>query len=72
MLPINYLPGARRDFDESFNWYADRSLVPAERFANAIDAAILRAAQEFITLKYIDRVHQQCPVKRFPFRIIFR
>ena len=25
MLPVDYLPGARRDFDESFDWYAEQS-----------------------------------------------
>lgn len=72
MLPINYLPGARRDFDESFDWYADRSAIAAERFANAVDAAMLRIAQDHGMLAHVDRVHQECPAKRFPFRIIFR
>ncbi|NQT16854.1 MAG: type II toxin-antitoxin system RelE/ParE family toxin [Planctomycetes bacterium] len=72
MLPVNYLPGARRDFDESFDWYADRSAIAAERFANAVDAAMLRIAQDSRMLTHVDGVHQECPVKRFPFRIIFR
>ena len=72
MLPINYLPGAGRDFDESFDWYADRSVIAAERFANAVDAAMVRIADNSRTLAHVDRVHQECPVKRFPFRIIFR
>jgi plasmid stabilization system protein ParE len=41
MLPINYLPAAVRDFDEAFDWYARRSTIAAERFANAIDASLL-------------------------------
>ena len=40
MLPVDYLPGARRDFDESFDWYAERSKQAAERFVNAVDAAL--------------------------------
>ena len=72
MLPINYLPGARRDFDESFDWYAGRSAIAAERFANAVDAAMLRIAKNSRMLTHVDRVYQECPVKRFPFRIIFR
>jgi plasmid stabilization system protein ParE len=72
MLPIKYLPGARQDFVESFDWYADRSVVAAERFANAVDAAMQRIAQDATTLTYVDRIHQECRVKRFPFRIIFR
>lgn len=72
MLPISYLPRARVDFDESFDWYASRSQLAAERFASAVDAALMRIARDFSTLAYVDRVHQECPVKRFPFRIIFR
>ena len=32
MKPVDYLPVARRDFDESFDWYAERSTIAAERF----------------------------------------
>lgn len=72
MLPISYLPAARRDFDESFDWYAQRSEIAAERFAFAVDAAIVRIARSSETFARIDAVYQECPVKRFPFRIIFR
>ena len=44
MRPVDYLPDARRDFDESFDWYAKRSAVAAERFSNAVDAALNRIA----------------------------
>ena len=72
MLPINYLPSARKDFDASFDWYADRSTIAAARFANAVDAATARISENAKTLAWVDRVHQECPVKKFPFRIIFR
>jgi len=59
--------GARRDFDASFDWYADRSIVAAERFGNAVDAAMQRIAQDASTMVYVDRMHQECRVKSFPF-----
>ena len=40
MLPIDYLSGARRDFDESFDWYSERSTMSAVRFTDAVDAAL--------------------------------
>ena len=40
MLPIDYLPGARRDFDESFDWYVARSPLAALRFVNAVEQAL--------------------------------
>jgi hypothetical protein len=42
MLPIDYLPGAWRDFDASFDWYAEKSAQAAVRFSDAVDAALAR------------------------------
>ncbi len=72
MLPIDYLPGARNDFDKSFDWYAERSTLAAERFANAVDAGLIRVAQRPLAFPFVDQIHQGCPLKKFPFRIIFR
>ena len=38
--PIEYLNGARIDFDESFDWYAERSVGAAIGFASAVDDAL--------------------------------
>ena|SRR5689334_17943442 len=72
MMPVDYLPGARRDFDESFDWYAQRSALAAERFVSAIDAALLRIAAGPEQFALVDQLHRGCIVKRFPFRIIYR
>jgi hypothetical protein len=37
---IEYLPGARTDFDESFDWYAERDSGAALGFALSVDAAL--------------------------------
>jgi plasmid stabilization system protein ParE len=72
MLPIDYLPGARRDFDESFDWYADRSTQAAVRFAAAMEAALARVSSDPTQFASRDGVHRECPVKKFPFRIVYR
>jgi plasmid stabilization system protein ParE len=72
MLPVDYLPGARRDFDESFDWYAERSKQAALRFVNAVDAALTVIAANPQRFAEIDNVHRECTVRRFPFRIIYR
>jgi plasmid stabilization system protein ParE len=72
MKPVDFLPGARRDFDESFDWYAERSAVAAERFSNAIDEALQRLAANPEWFAFFDARHQECSVQRFPFRIVFR
>jgi plasmid stabilization system protein ParE len=38
--PIEYLRDARVDFDESFDWYAARSVGAAIGFASAVDDAM--------------------------------
>jgi len=53
MKPVDYLPGARRDYDESFDWYAERSAIAAQRFSNAVDATLNRIAA-------IDPLHREC------------
>ncbi|MBL7037161.1 MAG: type II toxin-antitoxin system RelE/ParE family toxin [Pirellulaceae bacterium] len=72
MPPIDYLPGARRDFDESFDWYAEGSAQAAVRFAAAVDAALERVAANPAQFASPDGVHRECPIKKFPFRIVYR
>lgn len=37
---IEFHEGARRDFDESFDWYAQRSIEAAVAFAFEVDEAL--------------------------------
>lgn len=72
MLPIDYLPDARRDFDESFDWYSERSTQTAVRFADAVDLALMQVASDPTRFASADGVHRTCPVKKFPFRVVYR
>ena len=72
MLPIDYLPDARRDFDESSDWYAARSTRTAQRFVAAVDAALTNLAADPMRFASPDGVHHECPVQKFPFRIVYR
>ena len=72
MLPIDYLPGARRDFDESFDWFAARSPVVALWFVGAAERALTDIAGDPERFAPVDEVHRQCPVTRFPFRVVYR
>lgn len=67
MPPIEYLPGARRDFDESFDWYAARRTRAAQRFVAAVDAALTSLANDPMRFVSPDGVHHE-----FPFRIVYR
>ena len=72
MLPVDYLPGARRDFDDSFDWYFERSTEAAIHFANAVEAALAAVAADPERFSAADELHRECPVRRFPFRIVYR
>ncbi len=72
MLPIDFLPGARRDFDDSLDWYAERSKQASVRFAGAVDAAPSPIAAHPKRFAAVDDLHRECPVGQFPFRIVYR
>jgi len=69
---IEYLSGARIDFDESFDWYAERSIGAAIGFASAVDdalEAIVKAPDHF---PKVPGGCAYCALTRYPFRIVFR
>jgi plasmid stabilization system protein ParE len=72
MLPVDYLAAARRDFDEAFDWYAARSSDAAVGFVNEVNTALARMASDPERFAAVDNQHRQCPVSRYPFRIIYR
>lgn len=72
MFPIDLLPGSHKDFDESFDWYADNSSDVAIRFANAINEALAEISRDPERFARIDERHRERLVKKFPFRIIYR
>lgn len=72
MRPVDFLRGARRDFDESFDWYAERSTQAAVQFSDAVDAALAEVVADPLRFASTDGVHRECPLKRFPFRIVYR
>ncbi len=72
MLPIDYLLGARRDFDGSFDWYAGRSHQAALRFTDSLDAALMQVTENPTRFDSIDGVHRECALKKFPFRLVYR
>ena len=72
MLPIDLLPASHADFNESFDWYAIRSVEVAARFANAINFALEEIARDPERFARVDERHRERIVKKFPFRIIYR
>ena len=72
MKPVDLLPEAGRDFDESFDWYAERSANAAARFAAAVDEALRVVASDPERFAVVAPRHRACRVQGFPFRVIYR
>ena len=72
MQAVEFLGAARLDFDESFDWYAKRSVNAALRFVGAVDAALVKVATNPTQFASPDGLHRECPVKKFPYRIVYR
>ena len=71
-MRVEFLPDAHVDFESSACWYAERSAETALRFIREVEATISRIVQNASSLAFVDERHQECRLKKFPFRIIFR
>ncbi len=69
---IEYLSGARADFDEAFDWYAERSVGAAIRFASAVEVALEAVVKDPDRFPRVSGGCAYCALRRYPFRIVFR
>jgi len=74
MASLRLHTGARSDYEEASNWYADRSLRAAERFEAAVQQVLdqIRATPESFPVWEEDERHRYAIVKRFPFVVFYR
>ncbi len=72
MLPVDYIPGADAILMSRLIGMLRKSTQAAVRFVNAVDAALTVIAANPQRFAEVDNVHRECPVRRFPFRIIYR
>ena len=72
MLPVELLPGAKQEFDESLDWYRARSRRTADRFVEAVKRGFAQIATNPSRFATMDGVHRELSVKKFPFRIIYK
>lgn len=70
--PVEYLDGARFDFDESFDWYAERSVEAAIGFALEVDEAVAKIVAEPQRFPTTASCCRFCLVKRYPFRVVYQ
>jgi plasmid stabilization system protein ParE len=72
MMPVELLPAARVDYDESFDWYAGRSPAAARHFSRSVDEALRAIGENPEMFAAVDPVHRACLVKQFPYSIVYR
>jgi plasmid stabilization system protein ParE len=72
MATVEFHPAAKDEYDESFDWYAKRSVRAALGFAAEVSDASVRIAKSPEQFPDVDSVHRECRHRRYPFRVIFR
>ena len=64
--------GARQDFDESFDWYAERSADAALGFVAEFEAAVERIPIETQRFPHAAADCQYVALRHYPYRVVFR
>lgn len=70
--PVEYLDGAREDFDESFDFYRNRSAGAALGFIAAVDEAIDQFIANPARFPFAHSGCRHITLHRYPFRSVFR
>jgi plasmid stabilization system protein ParE len=69
---VEFLDAARREFDDSFDWYAQRSHGAAIGFASALDRALERVLADPGRFGQTYANCQYCKLHRYPYCVIYR
>jgi plasmid stabilization system protein ParE len=65
---VEFLAGARTDFDSAFDWYSARGESAAKRSVEEVQAPLDRIALDPEMFAHLDDVFRQARMKRFPDR----
>lgn len=63
---------AQADFEESLDWYSERSSLAAANFVGAMEEAIDKIAADPHRFPSTFGNCRYCRLKRYPFRLIYR
>ena len=70
-IPVEFDAAAREEFDEAFDWYAERSPGAAIGFASEIDAAIEQIAADPKRFPRTVAGCRRCALRRYPYSLVF-
>lgn len=71
-VSLNFSTDARAEFDEAFNWYAERSVGAAIGFVTEIDVAIESIMADPRRFVQTYAGCQLCRVKRYPYCVVYQ
>ncbi len=72
MASIRLLRRAEADLEEASAWYQAQSPQAARRFEAAVTATLQRIAAAPELYARVDEQHRLCPVRKFPYLIVYR
>jgi len=72
MIDLIIHPAARAEFQSAADWYAERSVQVAERFASKVEAAITAIRDHPDRYALIDDMHRMYLVDGFSYCIAYR
>lgn len=71
MLPVRFLPPARREFDDARDWYEEQSAGLGDEFETAIHEKLLSIRQHPDMYSCVEDDIREAPVSRFPYVVYF-
>jgi plasmid stabilization system protein ParE len=69
---VEFVPEARREIDDAFEWYFERSLQAAEAFADETTSAIALIASAPTIWPTFEAGTRRYVLRKFPYNIIYR
>ena len=72
MDSVIFLRGAQRDYDESCDWYAERSDSALIGFQTAVETVLREIVENPERWAYCDERHRYRQLKRYPYLIVYR
>lgn len=72
MAEVVLLAAAEEEYEAALGWYFDRSEKAATGFEAAVERAVAFLAAFPEGCPYCDDRHRYCPLKRYPYGLIYR
>ncbi|QDU24058.1 type II toxin-antitoxin system RelE/ParE family toxin [Urbifossiella limnaea] len=72
MANLEFLPGARRELREAFDWYRQRNPAAARRFVTEVDRVTAAIAAQPDRYGWYDPPFREAILNRYPFSVIYR